>query len=495
MSLLTTLATGAEGGGTSLAIGGLSSKTGLDRNDVIVLGDALAAYATKKDTLADLVLSGANIFNGKMYGALGNNSADDTAAIQATDVAASSVMVSTVGAGVAYFPQSAGYRFTNLTKHSASWVGDGPMQTVLYFNGVDGTVAITQDPTAPSSVSYSKISNMSFRRISTVKEPSVWLDLGDQGLDNFLELSYLHFVGGTDGIKWTYHVNVEWTALRFDHLSGYALKVTTISSQNLTRLVIHGFDYDNASSRTNPPGIIHIDNTANASNVGTVVLNGGRAEINHACAANFAIFRYTLPASAPAARSVVFSLNDFNYEDNVGVTDDVVLYRDTANTTGTESLMFHNFKQAGLFAIFGGTGPAAMPAIPLQTVYGDVAWNVHSTGPGIIGMYLALYGRSDGTITDPTLAMFQVGDTNPRFKIDKQGRVWLGAGGATAPDVELKRFAADVGGTVDKWVSTAGLGVGNSAAATTLGSVTKKIEIFDTAGASLGFIPVYGSIT
>lgn len=41
----------------------------------------------------------------------------------------------------------------------------------------------------------------------------------------------------------------------------------------------------------------------------------------------------------------------------------------------------------------------------------------------------------------------------------------------------------------------ASLGVGNSAAATTLGSVTKKIEIFDASGVSLGFIPVYDSIT
>lgn len=39
------------------------------------------------------------------------------------------------------------------------------------------------------------------------------------------------------------------------------------------------------------------------------------------------------------------------------------------------------------------------------------------------------------------------------------------------------------------------LGVSNSAAATTLGTVTDKIEIFDAAGASLGFLPVYDAIT
>lgn len=39
------------------------------------------------------------------------------------------------------------------------------------------------------------------------------------------------------------------------------------------------------------------------------------------------------------------------------------------------------------------------------------------------------------------------------------------------------------------------LGVNNSAAATSLGSVTKKMEVFDAAGASLGFVPIYDAIT
>jgi len=46
-----------------------------------------------------------------------------------------------------------------------------------------------------------------------------------------------------------------------------------------------------------------------------------------------------------------------------------------------------------------------------------------------------------------------------------------------------------------KALTTAGLGVGNSAAATTLGTVVKKMEIFDAAGTSLGFIPIYDAIT
>jgi hypothetical protein len=41
----------------------------------------------------------------------------------------------------------------------------------------------------------------------------------------------------------------------------------------------------------------------------------------------------------------------------------------------------------------------------------------------------------------------------------------------------------------------AGIGVGNSAAATTPGSVVKKIQVFDATGTSLGYIAVYSAIT
>jgi hypothetical protein len=46
-----------------------------------------------------------------------------------------------------------------------------------------------------------------------------------------------------------------------------------------------------------------------------------------------------------------------------------------------------------------------------------------------------------------------------------------------------------------KLITHGGLGVGNSVAATTPGSVVKKVQIFDETGASLGYIPVYSAIT
>jgi hypothetical protein len=70
---------------------------------------------------------------------------------------------------------------------------------------------------------------------------------------------------------------------------------------------------------------------------------------------------------------------------------------------------------------------------------------------------------------------------------------------ATA-DTGLSRSAAGVvkvtnGGAGLGSLRCADLGVNNSAAATTLGSVVKKIQIFDVAGTSLGYIPVYDAIT
>ncbi len=62
-------------------------------------------------------------------------------------------------------------------------------------------------------------------------------------------------------------------------------------------------------------------------------------------------------------------------------------------------------------------------------------------------------------------------------------------------DVNIYRSVADTLKTDDKLIAGAGIGVGNSADATTLGTVKKKIEIFDANGNSLGFIPVYDSIS
>jgi len=62
-------------------------------------------------------------------------------------------------------------------------------------------------------------------------------------------------------------------------------------------------------------------------------------------------------------------------------------------------------------------------------------------------------------------------------------------------DVNLQRVSSPARLQTDQLFTCGSLGVANSAAATALGSVTDKVEVFDENGVSLGFFPVYDAIT
>jgi hypothetical protein len=84
-----------------------------------------------------------------------------------------------------------------------------------------------------------------------------------------------------------------------------------------------------------------------------------------------------------------------------------------------------------------------------------------------------------------------------RFSINgntNAGRLNWGSGGG-ATDTSLERAGTGVLKATGKLTATAGIGAGNSAPATTLGTVTKKLEVFDATGNSLGFVPIYDAIT
>jgi hypothetical protein len=63
-----------------------------------------------------------------------------------------------------------------------------------------------------------------------------------------------------------------------------------------------------------------------------------------------------------------------------------------------------------------------------------------------------------------------------------------------AGDVGLFRSMANTLKTDGKLIAEGGLGVGNSMLATSPGRVTRKIEVFDATGRSLGYVPVYDAI-
>lgn len=147
--------------------------------------------------------------------------------------------------------------------------------------------------------------------------------------------------------------------------------------------------------------------------------------------------------------------------------------------------------------------------------FGFFAVNKYYNGAAWLDMGLARLGSSFQIRDDAfTFFSFDTGNTpTARLTVASGGNVSIGtsitpaarlsfdastvaAGGIEfGADTNLYRSAANRLRTDDMFVANLGIGVGNTAAATTLGSVTRRMEVFDAAGASLGFIPIYNSIT
>ncbi|MGI8406098.1 MAG: hypothetical protein ACR2OE_15290 [Thermomicrobiales bacterium] len=87
------------------------------------------------------------------------------------------------------------------------------------------------------------------------------------------------------------------------------------------------------------------------------------------------------------------------------------------------------------------------------------------------------------------------GDTFPRLQIDGAlGRINAGPGNA-ALDATLQRFGTAGWYSTKMLVAQTGIGVGNAVAATTPGTVVKKMQVFDANGTPIGYIPIYSTIT
>ncbi len=164
---------------------------------------------------------------------------------------------------------------------------------------------------------------------------------------------------------------------------------------------------------------------------------------------------------------------------------------------------------ANIFKYTDATGPAWVDGTTTFTAtfgFQSLAANRTYTFPdaaGTIALTSNITGTNSGTNTgDVTLSAFGSSPSATGGALTGQALA-LQPADATHPggvSTTTQSFAGNktFTGTVaitGKVLSTAGLGVGNSVAGTTLGTVTKSIEVFDAAGASLGFVAVYDAIT
>ncbi len=133
------------------------------------------------------------------------------------------------------------------------------------------------------------------------------------------------------------------------------------------------------------------------------------------------------------------------------------------------------------------------------TVGGDRGGEVvHTTanGAGYDDLGRTWYSTADHTIQATSLALLDTGEArylNFAPAVGGSGKGGLQFG--TGTDATLYRQGSGVLRSNGKLTADGGIGVGNSANGTTLGTITKKMEVFDASGTSLGFVPIYDAIT
>lgn len=168
---------------------------------------------------------------------------------------------------------------------------------------------------------------------------------------------------------------------------------------------------------------------------------------------------------------------------NAGALFQVIGYDDSGTLLGTA------------LQITRSTGAVTIGAT--STYKGGLTVN-RTTGSSITatntGIGATAYLATVADTTSRVLAGGVSGDSSQRTVIYADGKQEWGSGSASR-DTNLYRKSAGVLSSDYKITATEGIGIGNSANASTLGTLTKKMEVFDASGNSIGFIPIYSSIT
>lgn len=92
----------------------------------------------------------------------------------------------------------------------------------------------------------------------------------------------------------------------------------------------------------------------------------------------------------------------------------------------------------------------------------------------------------------PIMRAYVDGETQPRVAIDQDGAYRIGPGGASSPDTRIARYGPGRIGSDARIVGASGLALGGTVAAGAgAGVLVRTSNVVDTAGASLGVIPIY----
>jgi hypothetical protein len=245
--------------------------------------------------------------------------------------------------------------------------------------------------------------------------------------------------------------------------NGTALIELEFLGRSTTFIAAFKAERHSASGSPGNPTVIKI----NRGDGGTVVIGGGRVYKSPAAADGSHIILNTQSGGAVARVIVAGAIE---YDDTATYTYDY--YEDNGGIIS--AVPFGRLRGRSL--TLARDGHTAMPAT------GGVAYELLR---GVVGLVPYLIAAQTN------------GESFHRFRVDHSGKLeWSDGTVAPGSTSGLNLYRNNAVLTTDgKLTAVGGLGVGNSSPATMLGTVTKKIEVFASNGTSLGYVPVYDAIT
>lgn len=147
-------------------------------------------------------------------------------------------------------------------------------------------------------------------------------------------------------------------------------------------------------------------------------------------------------------------------------------------------------------SIYRSDGYAGVPAFVGRRASGtQAAPTAVASGNRLLALQGVGYTGSGYESSPPAAVELVATETHSPTAWGARARVLTTPNGTTAPAEALGVEANGDVTTPGKMRTTGGLGVGNSTAASALGALSDVCEVFDAAGASLGYVPIYATFT
>lgn len=300
------------------------------------------------------------------YGALGDNSTDDYAAIQAAIVACNAA-----GGGTVYFPGGRTYKIaTGLTWYvGVNLLGGGGRSgnknshTRIQWAGAAGGTMLTTDATG------SNIAQWDMQRLnisgSGTNNPDVLVSFADR-VDFGVQFVDCAFGQATaNGVVFTSGaVNFHAYGCRADSVGGYWFKMNESGVQRLRTFTLDKFTYDTGTGGL-AAGILHVDAQTASNNVRSwLAFSNGSAEVNANLAGSDDAL-ILLGVNPSISDFVQFYVNLDNVQGHIGAAlDPYSLVKSTPASdqivvTGTGTYLMGSITTTTLVGGVSSTAPAA----------------------------------------------------------------------------------------------------------------------------------------